>query len=431
MNENLQDRISQGITLMRAERFEAAKKLFEAILEQEPECLDAYFHLGNAYVNLEQYDDAIRSFSAALMLKKDDPELLFSIANVYYLKEDDQNAVKYYLRADQAGYPGPDVWLNLADIFYRAGDSEQALRNINRAVKAVPLRGELWREKILLELELGQADVAMNSLDEFEAILPDALDIHELRTRLLAAQGRYDEAKTHLARALAAFPDDMRLRLLKLQLLDDAGEAEALKQELREIREKGLDKGYRKPIALIESAACVRENDTDGLLKCLDWAMEESPKDPELLFILLNIHIATLNYPAILTVSEVLSACEGVQDSMAASAAFYHAMALRETGKTEQAQTELKKLSRELRSMTIGNPDQTDIYMYRIMTHNALGEYDRAMELADYLAQFAENAADAHAFRSLIYRAMGEDAKADAEMAEAAKLNANYEDGAQ
>ena len=431
MNENLLDRLSQGVTLMRAEHYEQAKKAFESVLAEEPECLEAYVHLGNAQVNLELYDDAIRSFSTALMLKKDDPELLFSLANVYYLKEDEQSAVKYYLRAEQAGYSGADVYINLSDIFYRAGDSEQALRYVNRAVKAAPLRGELWREKVLLELELGQVEGAMGSLDEFEEILPEALDIHELRTRILAAQGRYDEAKRHLERALEAFPEDMRLRMLKLQIMNDAGETEALKAELKALRDKGLDKGWRKPIALIESAMFVRENDTENLLKCIDWALEESPNDPELLYILLNIHIAVLNFPDILTLSEMLLAREGLENSIVASAAFYHALALRETGKPEQAAEEFKKLSRRLRTMTIDSPESADLFMYRIMTHNALGEFDKSMELADYLAQLSDNNADAHAFRSLIYREMGDKEKAEAEMAEAVKLNKSYEGKAQ
>ena len=229
-NEPALDLITQGVTLMKLQKYSDACDMFRLALEQDPENFDAYIHLGNAYVNLNELNEAITAFKSALILDKDSGQALFSLANVYYLLDDNKNAIKNYVKAENVGYHSADMYVIMGNIFYSAGDTVQALRYVSRAVKEQPLRGDLWRQKILLELELEHVDAALETLDEFESILPEALDIHELRTRILLDLKRYDEAREHLAKALMVFPDDMRLRLLKIQLeiADEHPEAAAL-----------------------------------------------------------------------------------------------------------------------------------------------------------------------------------------------------------
>lgn len=65
------------------------------------------------------------------------------------------------------------------------------------------------------------------------------------------------------------------------------------------------------------------------------------------------------------------------------------------------------------------------IFIYRLLTHNALKEYDKAFELADYLGRVSPDEASVHAFRSLIYKDMGEQENAAAELEMAKRLNPN------
>lgn len=56
--EMINDKVSQGIMLISAEKYDAAKKVFEEIISEAPRTLEAYIHLGNACANLEQYSEA-------------------------------------------------------------------------------------------------------------------------------------------------------------------------------------------------------------------------------------------------------------------------------------------------------------------------------------------------------------------------------------
>ena len=75
--------------------------------------------------------------------------------------------------------------------------------------------------------------------------------------------------------------------------------------------------------------------------------------------------------------------------------------------------------------LSIDNPESIDIFIYRLLTHNALKEYDKAFELADYLGRVSPDEASVHAFRSLIYKDMGEQENAAAELEMAKRLNPN------
>jgi len=112
-------------------------------------------------------------------------------------------------------------------------------------------------------------------------------------------------------------------------------------------------------------------------------------------------------------IADQLLALEEIDPSVMASAEFYRALSLRQTGKEDEAVEKFKKLTRTLRKLTIDNPESTDIFIYRLLTHSALKEYDVAFELADYLGKVSPDEASVHAFRSLIYKDMGEQEKAD------------------
>jgi len=424
-NESILDLISQGITLMKLQNYEAAKTIFLSVVEKNPEYFDAYMHLGDAYVNLNLFDEAINAFSSALIINKNSLEALFSIANVYYLKGDNQNALKFYVKADNAGYHSADMYLIMGNIFYSAGDTIQALRYVSRALKETPLRGELWRQKILLELELNQIDSALDSLDEFESLLPEALDIHELRTQILIDLGKFEDAKKHLNTAIERFPDDMRLRLLDIHLSVISGDSDSALKKIEQIRTSEIDHGYRKQISLELADIYLRKESPEKIVESIQWGLEEIPNDADLLFILLNTYISSLDYNHILEFADKILAIDSIEPSIYAPAEFYRALSLRETGRIEEATAKFKELAKKLRKLTIDNPENTDLFIYRLLTYSALKEYDKALELADYLGKVSSNESDSHAFRSLVYKEMGDEEKANAELEEAMRLNPN------
>lgn len=425
-NEKYQDMLAQGTTLMKLQRYAEAKESFQAAVNEDPACVDGYLCLGDVCVNLDEFDEAINAFTGALVADKKSGEALFSVANVYYLQDDIANAIKYYVKAENAGYQTADMYLIMANIFYNNGDTIQALRYVSRAIKEAPLEGSLWRQRVLLELELGKVDTALDTLDEFESILPEALDIHELRTKILIQMGEYNAASEHLAKALASYPEDMRIRLLQLHLDITKGDFDQAKAEIDELKKRELSPDECKKVALEASSIYLQEQDTSNIISSIDWGLRKCPNDPDLLFVKLNTYIASLDHQNIIVIAGELLSIEGLDNSVVACAEFYHALSLRETGKGEEATERFKALSKKLRKFTIDAPESLDLFIYRILTHSALGEYEKALELADYLGKVSPDEATAHAFRSVVYREMGDEENAQREQEIARQINPNY-----
>lgn len=422
-HEQAQEYIGMGINLMKEEKYPEAKEMFAKALEAENSNYDAYIHMGNACVNLNEMDNAIEAFQNALNAQENSGEALFSLGNVYFLQNDYHRAIKAYNRAEAVGYASYEMYLIMTQIFTECEDNEQALRCVNRALQVAPLRGEIWRKKITMLIDMGKLEAAEEVLDEFLTVLPDAFDGYELQAKLLCAMERYDEAKKKIAVARERFPEDIRIMLVELNIYSDANETENARGLIARLKSTENSDEYRKIIAMYESAILVNQEDADGAARSLEWALEKAPEDVDLLYTLLSIHIAKLEYTKIIALADKIIAQQNVAPSLLTSAKFYRALSMKETGKTEEAAAEFKKLSREMRKITIDNPSLTEVYILRLLCHCQLKEFDQALALADYLQNIAPNEADGHAYRHLIYKEMGDEEKSKQELEAARKLN--------
>lgn len=422
-HENSMEFVNRGINFMRQSKYPEAEAEFAKAIEEEPENIDAQMHMGNALVNQGRYDDAILSFNNALSIDPNYGEALFSIGNVYYLMDDYRRAIKFYNKTEAVGYQPVDMYLVMAEIFSNAEDMEQALRCVNRALKVEPLRGDIWRQKVLLLIGMERLDAAQEAIDEFLELLPDALDAYDLQTRMLCAQEQYDEALKRLQPALERFPDDPQVRLVELHIYVESGQNEKAKELIQMMIDNGMDAGVRKRLGMEKARIAIEEDQKEEAVATLEWALEESPEDSQLLYLMLMARVGLLQYQEIIDVADRIVRLDGVDTSVKASAQFYHAMANKELNNTEAAMAEFRKLSKEFRKLTIESPGLSDVYMLRLLCHCQLEEYDKAFALADYLQGIAPDAADGHAYRHLIYKQMGDEEKAAEELAEARKIN--------
>lgn len=98
---------------------------------------------------------------------------------------------------------------------------------------------------------------------------------------------------------------------------------------------------------------------------------------------------------------------------------------MEETGETEKARAEYRTLTSKLRKFTIKDPSFYEGYLYRLLSHAKIGEFDKALELADYVGDLYPDKSDAHAFRYFIYKEMGDMTLADKERKIAKAMNSD------
>ncbi len=406
------DLIQRGAVLMKKRKYREAREAFQKALKLRPDSAGTCVCLGKILTDLGEMEEAAAMFRRAAELDGTLGEAWFGLAGVCYLREQWQEAAQYYLKAEEAGCHAPNLYLFMGNSFYNCGDTEQALRYTSRAVEEQPLSEALWRQKLLLELELGKTDEALDTLDAFESTLPDAVDVHEIRTRLLIEQHEYDRAEACLSRARAAFPEDVRIGLLCAHLYAVRGRLEEAEREIAAVKEKAATPDERKRVVWEEADLFLRKEEPQRIVGSVRWGLEAAPDDTDLLSFLLQFYIDTQDYAHVIEMADGLRGREETEPSVRASAEFYAAAALRESGKEEEAEGRFRMLSKSLEGLDGTRGKDMDLLIYRILTYNALREYGKALELAGDLGALSPNPADVHAFRALIYKDMGQEQKA-------------------
>lgn len=421
-SEKLNDCISQGIMLMSVENYAAAKDEFEKAIQLDPKSLEAYEHLGNAYANLEQYENALSAFKNALVLDSKSGEILFSVGNIYLLMDEKLKAIEYYNKAESMGFKNVILYHTLASIFYEVNDIKQALRNITKAIDLEPLNGELRLFKIRIYLADNRTDEALETLDDLQKVLPDAFEAYDLRAQILCSLGRYDEALSISETGCNRFPDDANLSITKLRVLVEMEKDEEAFKFVDHMIEKGQNIDVIKDFSIQLSVLYLRKQDIKQTLKILHDANESLHGDIDIVYLLLDLYGKTEDYENVLKNAENLINMEpGIFYEYTAK--YYRAHALEKLGKTEEAIVEYRKLTSSLRKVTIDNPSFYEGYIYRLLSHTALKEFDKALSLADYMENLYPDRADSHSFRYYIYKEQGNSEKAVIEKQKALELN--------
>ena len=91
-------------------------------------------------------------------------------------------------------------------------------------------------------------------------------------------------------------------------------------------------------------------------------------------------------------------------------------------GKEAEAKPLYQQAISDLRAISLQNPGYIDSYVFRILCLKDLKQYDKAIELADYLVAIQEELAEAHMIRAIVLKEMGREAEAQEEKERAKSL---------
>lgn len=426
VSENALDLINQGIALMSQEKFDAAREKFEKAISDSPQNYDAYIHLGNALSNLDEYDKAVDNFKKALLLDKNSSEALFNIGNVMYLKGNTLEAMQYYNKAEEKGNMTASMYDVMAGVFAVEKDPTQALRLLNKAIQLEPLNGQLYLEKVSIFMEQEQAKQALETLHELNRVLPDAYEAYDLLSEIYVEIKDFKKALEVVEKGVERFPEDPNLAYLKLKVLVSSEDDVAAFSFLEEMKKTGNYDKVAEQAVVLESTLYARKQDLNKVIECLEAVCNNTYTNKELAFLLINAYARTNGYDRIEKITKEMM--QGEYDAFyTSSAQFYHAQALKQIGKTEESLKEFRELTKTLRRATINDTAFYEGYIYRLLAHKELKEFDKALELADYIGALFPERPDSHAFRYAIYKDMGDKENAEKEKALVKEIDPNFE----
>lgn len=410
METELREYLNIGIDYMTAGNYEKAAEEFKKILEKDSECTEAYIHLGNAYVNQENYQEGLKAFKTALMFEPENGLVLYSIAGTYLLSDNFAEALKYYNRAETAGYRTIEMYQTMSVIFIESEDYPQAIRAISKAIELKPLRGDLYVRKAELQIEAGMQDEALETLEEFKELIPDAANTYMLGVQIYCLRKEYRKALEIAEEGLARFPEDPAMQLLKCKALVEGEAYEEARDYLLEVRKNELNREQLRTAVMYQATSYARLEQGKEIVQVLEEYLKEN-EDQEMAYFLLNTYLLLKDYDGIIKTADKLIAMPA-EDRVLAAALYYRAHALQQRDGMAAAEAEFKRLTRELRTISVRVPNGREIYIYRLLLHTELKEYEKALNLTEYLKNAYPEMTDGYLYSYFVYKRMGNREKA-------------------
>lgn len=413
MNDQARDYKLQGTALMGVANFREAQNMFKRALEIE-ECADLWIDLGNSYASAGEYNDAINAFSKALSYESDNGEILFDIGSVYLLQERLKKCIEYYNRAEEVGFDNVRLYINLAAIYNALGDQQMELRNYTKAINKNPLIGDLYMKKAMLLIEMERIEAALDVLDDMRRLFPDAFEGYDLTARAYLTQGDVKKALNVLENGIKKFPNDVNLKLSKIGILTQEKQADQAEILLEELKHNSYAEIYYRDILMQEVAIASIRNQPEEMKKLLLSIIEKEQEicDEQARFMLMM----TCNLLEDYELAYEQASCLDEQESnsaFAVSGVYYKGEFLMKLGKRSDANIQFKKAIKKLRKLSMSNRTFYEVYIYRALAHKQIKEYEKAIELAEFITDLQPERVDGYMILAEIYKDMGEEAKSE------------------
>ena len=427
-NVNFREYMTQANALMGEGKYEAAVKFFEKAEAEDRMNVDVYLSKGVALANLGEYEKAKQTFEKALKIEKKNGLVYFHLGNIEILLGNKAKGIELYNNAISYGFDDAQVYFSLGLMFEEEGDDNLAIRNYAKALIKDPNRADIRIRKIRLFIKNRQMQEALQALDELILANSDTFEGYHLKFLTLVNLQRYDEAAEVVDFAMKLFPKDTAFALDKASLMitkKEFNEALAYMKFIEENYE--VDTEIRHNLAMERARVFSLMEDMDRTIASLEAARQASLAyeppvlDLEALFLLSSCYMNVENYEKAIWCSQELKKAEG-ENYYALAAYYYEPLALKKLGKTEEAEKLFREAIEYFRKVTLDNPGNLDAYSFRIMALHEVGEFEKALEIADYLVLVRDEIAETHTLRGIILTDLGREEEAAAERAKAVSL---------
>lgn len=325
---------AKAVTLHQAGDTLGAIQYYEAVLEQQPDRVDARSNLGAAYVKLGRYEDAIKHYQRALLAGSQVVGLRFNLGLAYYKADQIPEAAEQFAAVHKLAPKNASATLLLADCHMRAGEYAQVIALLS------PLEDELGKDRLFSYL-LGTAYIEQGDIDRGQKVIDRLFrDGESAEARLLMGaqylrSGMGMKAAPEIARAVELNPDLPGVHSLYANALRQNHDLEGAAIEYK----KELEKNPNDYEANLWLGLLKRDEDRlDEAMEYLKRAGRMRPKDPAVAYALGRVHQAAGRLEeARKAFEQLVAASPDFQQGHVLLATVYYRLNLKEKGDAERA----------------------------------------------------------------------------------------------
>lgn len=425
MNEYYQ----QGVMLLENNKFQHALELFQKARIEMPYESMVYMAMGITYINLDQLEFAEEYLIKALKLDSENGMIYFHLGNIYLLLDDKVKGVQYYNKAIGKGYRDVQLYYNLGMFYEENEDEELALRNYTKAIRLDPIRGDIRTRKVQILMKQQRYPEAMQELEDMTLDCPDFFEGYHMKVQLHNTIGDYESALSTIQYAKRQFPEDSAFVLDEASTYVNMNQPENALRILEEEENRIGNSLTKREVAIEKSrvyATMGNIKDTIQqllIVKEIDRNSEPEEFDSLTEFFLMNCYINEEEYQKGIECAKTLKK-HNSKEYYTYAAYYYEPFCYNKLGNTELGTKLLEEGVEALRTLSLSNPNQLDMYVFRILCLKDLKQYEKALELNDFLINVTEGLPEYYAIKTIIFNEMGDVDQAN----ECKKLAGDYKD---
>lgn len=401
----------RGKVLYSVDKYSEAIEMYKKAEQEDPMVKETYYNLAESYVMLDDYEKAKSSLNKVILIDKKDGLAYFHLGNIEFLLDNKKSGMEYYAKAVNNGYDDAHVYFNLGVVSEEENDFESALKYYNKAILKDKFMAEAKLKKADIYMDAQKFDEAIQTLDDLLEYNPDVFEGYHYKFIIYINQNNLVKAEETVNKGLAMFPDDEGFIFDKILLLERKGQYD----EAMALVDCELSKGESEALLSEKGKILLATEKTDDAAEvfsniCVKY---QDSVNPEVYFYLMNIYSSKNEYEKALEYVEKIIALN--EDNQYYYSAIYFKPLILSNMNKPEAKSEFLKAADTLRFASSANPGNLDLIIYRALCFKELKDYDKALELVNYLLMVNSEIGEAYLIRSEIYRDLNELEKAESD----------------
>ena len=408
--------LNQGAVLAGQGKYPEAIAFYDKAEQANPMNFEIYLAKGIAFANMNQLDEAKLQFEKALKINRTSGLAYFHLGSIAILQEDIALGFENYNKAITNGFDDAQLYYSIGLLHEENGEIDLAIRNYTKAITQDALRPDIRIRKARLLIQGNHIPEALQVLDETILTNPDIFEGYHIKFVLLMQQNQHDKAEEVLKSALSLFPNDPSFLMDKASLLAEQNKTQEALNLLSDIEKfENIDNIIRRQIGMERSQIFAMKNDVLTTIKELEKTntiLDEF--DVEIVFLLANCHMTAGEHEKVLEYARQIVEKSDIP-FYKLTAQYYVPMALKMLGRMDEARPLYEEAISEFRNQALASPGNLDAYMLRAMCLRDLDQFDKALELIDYVITLQPESAEPRMLRVNLLETLNRDAEAKEE----------------
>jgi len=311
-----------------------AIQYYEAVLEVQPNRIEARSNLGAAFMKLGRLDDAIAQYRKALAVRPDMANVRLNLGLAFYKADRLEEAAPEFEAVLKSTPKQPAATLLLADCRLRTGDTQAVIDLLT------PLEAELGGDRLFNYL-LGTALLERDQVERGQQVIDrlfragDSAEVHLLLGVQYLGQGQALKAVPEMEKAVLMNPNLPGVHALYARALRQNHDNAAAAIEYRkELERNPNDFESNLWLGVLKTEA----NQLDEALESLKRAGRMRPRDPAVAYGLGRVHLAAGRLEeARKAFEQLVEASPSYQQGHVLLATVYYRLNLKEKGDEQKA----------------------------------------------------------------------------------------------